>query len=362
VRNAHSDPNAPGGSAGVEPRRASEIPAETKSATKLRIPGADASPAMRAVMPTQPPLPTTHSTVFGLRVRHDTPVTIVLPLAPSANRATLTVLAGVEPGSVVALVDRETVIGRANDATIAIDEPSISRRHARIVHAGDGRYFVEDLGSRNGTFVNGARVRRVALTSGDRLQLGRVTLFRFAMVDEDEETLQRRLYESSTRDPLTGLLNRRCLLERLEQELLRSTGDAADIGMLMIDVDHFKRVNDAFGHLAGDQVLRALAMTLQRVLRSGDVLGRYGGEEFLAVVPHATKADLVLLAERIRAALDAVRVEVGGGSVAMTVSIGAALWSECKPAHSSALVALADERMYEAKARGRNRVIGGVDS
>jgi two-component system cell cycle response regulator len=268
----------------------------------------------------------------------------------------LIVLAGLEPGSAIALTERETILGRANDVTISIDEASISRRHARIVHAEDGRFLIEDLSSRNGTFVNGCPTRRVRLKSGDRIQLGRVSLFRFAMVDEREESLQRRLYESSTRDPLTGLANRRCLIERLELEIARSAADRTDTAALMIDVDNFKRVNDAFGHGAGDQVLRALSSVAARTLRAGDLFGRYGGEEFVAIVSGATKEEIVALAERLRVALAEVRVEAGGGSIGTTVSIGVAMWSECRSTEPLDLVALADERMYLAKAAGRNRV------
>ncbi len=323
---------------------------------RVRVPHSDSPRSMRAALPTEPPMPV-HANAFGLRARHDTPMTIVLPTAPRADRATLTVLAGSEPGFVVALVNRETIVGRSDGATIAIDEPSISRRHARIVHAEDGRYLIEDLGSRNGTFVNGARVRRVALESGDRIQLGRVTLFRFALVDEGEETLQRRLYESSTRDSLTGLVNRRCLLERLELELARGTTDSVDTGVLMIDVDHFKQINDSLGHLAGDEVLRALAMTAEKALRAGDLFGRYGGEEFVAIICDATKEELVALAERVRGALAQVRVDLGTSAITTTVSVGVALWSECRTSDPLELVALADERMYAAKVAGRNRVV-----
>jgi diguanylate cyclase (GGDEF)-like protein len=124
----------------------------------------------------------------------------------------------------------------------------------------------------------------------------------------------------------------------------------------MIDVDHFKPINDTFGHLAGDQVLRALATSSVRMLRSGDLFARYGGEEFVAMICSAKKDALVALAERLRVAFGEVRVELGGGSVAVTVSIGVALWSECASADYLELVALADERMYVAKLEGRNRV------
>jgi two-component system cell cycle response regulator len=319
----------------------------------------DTVSVLRAVLPIARRLVIDEESVFERRERRDTPVSIVLLAPPQRDRATLTILTGVDPGSVLALEDAETILGRSKLATLPIDEPSISRKHARITRSEDGRHVLEDLGSKNGTFVNGRAVTRVVLRSGDRVQLGPQILLRFALVDEREEMLQRRLHESSTRDALTGLANRRCLLDRLEREIARGRADESDTGVLMIDVDHFKQINDAFGHLAGDQVLRALAMSAGRMLRAGDLLARYGGEEFVAVICGTMKDDLVALAERIRLSFGGVRVEVGGGSVAITVSIGVALWSECPSANCLDLVALADGRMYSAKLAGRDRVCSG---
>ncbi len=276
--------------------------------------------------------------------------------APRRDRATLTVLGGVDPGRVFALQSDETVLGRSRGATLSIDEPSISRHHARVIRTEDERHILEDLGSRNGTFVNGCAVSRVPLKSGDRVQLGPDLLFQFALLDEHEESLRRRLYESSTRDSLTGLTNRRCLLERLELAIERGRTDGNDTGMLMIDVDHFKRINDTFGHLAGDEVLRALAMSAGSMLRAADLFARYGGEEFVAVISCEGKEDLVALAERVRRSFADLRVEVGASSVTATVSVGVALWSECASANYLDLLALADDRMYTAKLSGRNGV------
>jgi diguanylate cyclase (GGDEF)-like protein len=126
--------------------------------------------------------------------------------------------------------------------------------------------------------------------------------------------------------------------------------------MLMIDIDHFKKINDTLGHLAGDQVLRSLAVSVRKLLRAGDVFGRYGGEEFVAVICSATRDDLVALAERVRLSFAEMQVKAGRRSLCVTVSVGVALWSECASADTLALVALADHRMYAAKAAGRNGV------
>jgi two-component system cell cycle response regulator len=300
--------------------------------------------------------PSEQETVFERRERRETPMSAVLLPVRGRDRATLTILSGMDSGSVRALHHGETILGRSQEATMSIDEPSISRSHARIVRTEAGAHVIEDLGSKNGTFVNGRAVNRLPLRSGDRIQLGPDLLLRFALVDEREEALQRRLYESSTRDALTGLANRRNLFERLELEIVRGQADDSDTGLLMIDVDHFKAINDTFGHLAGDQVLRALATSSVRILRAGDLFARYGGEEFVAMICNAKKDALVALAERVRVAFGEVRVELGGRPVAVTVSIGVALASERASASYLDLVALADERMYVAKLEGRNRV------
>ncbi len=331
---------------------------DTEARSRVGRDGAGEEPpfALRTAIPTAPPLPRTRAAVVGRRERHETPPFTVLPSAPHCDRATLTVLSGRDPGFVLALDRSENVLGRSKEVTLPIDDPAISRRHARIVRTDDGRHILEDLSSRNGTFVNGSAVSRVQLRSGDRVQLGPDLVFRFALLDEREETLQRRLYDSSTRDSLTGLTNRRCLLDRLEVAVARGQADGNDTGVLMIDVDRFKLINDSFGHLTGDKVLRALATSVAGRLRAADLFARYGGEEFVAVICCEAKEEVVALAERVRLSFAAVRVEIGGGSVSATVSVGVALWSECASFNYLDLLALADDRMYAAKRAGRNVV------
>jgi two-component system cell cycle response regulator len=292
-----------------------------------------------------------------------TPAAMVLLVPTRRDRATLMVLAGVGEGATFTLEHDVTVLGRGTNATIVVDDASVSRRHARITRSADGAYAIEDLGSTNGTFVAGRRVQRAPLTSGERVQLGRESVFRFAIVDEAEESLQRRLYESSLRDGLTALANRRCLFERLRTEIWHARREHKRLALLMIDVDHFKSVNDRFGHQAGDAVLRAIAQAGSRTLRGGDLFARYGGEELAVVARDAGTMEAATLAERLRAAIAELRVEVGNGAIGVTVSIGLAVLGECGEDDTrdaadggEGLVARADARLYEAKRAGRNRV------
>ncbi len=160
-----------------------------------------------------------------------TPAAMVLLVPTRRDRATLMVLAGVGEGATFTLEHDVTVLGRGTNATIVVDDASVSRRHARITRSADGAYAIEDLGSTNGTFVGGRRVQRATLTSGERVQLGRESVFRFAIVDEAEESLQRRLYESSLRDGLTALANRRCLFERLQTEIGHARREARNASL-----------------------------------------------------------------------------------------------------------------------------------
>jgi diguanylate cyclase (GGDEF)-like protein len=286
----------------------------------------------------------------------ETPHTIVLPVPTRADRATLTMLRGPGVGTTFTLEHEETVLGRGAKADIMLDEPSVSRSHARITIDDDGQYFIEDLGSTNGTFVCGRPVRHSPLSNGDRVQIGGEYTFRFAILDAEEETLQRRLYESSMRDTLTGLVNRRCLFEHLATALERTRRDGGDVGVLMIDADHFKSVNDRFGHAAGDEVLKAIAIAGGRVVGDSDVFARYGGEEFAVLTRIGGSKEVAALGERIRNAVNELRIEVGAGAIGVTVSVGVALLSECDIADGLELFARADARLYAAKLGGRNRV------
>ena len=191
------------------------------------------------------------------------------------------------------------------------------------------------------------------------LQLGPHLRVRFAIVDAVEESLGRRLYESSMHDPLTHVFNRRYLADRLLAEVARARRADGDVAVLMIDVDSLKGVNDRFGHLAGDRALCTVAARIRRALRIEDVLARYGGDEFVVLAVGTDAADAVQLAERIRRAVEGLHMSARGREVRITTSIGVASLAEVGASDDepvAALLAMADARMYEAKASGGNRV------
>jgi two-component system, cell cycle response regulator len=275
----------------------------------------------------------------------------------SPDRALLTILVGLNAGEVFALDRAETILGRGRDANVGIDDVGISRRHARIARSEAGRYILEDLGSANGVFVNGRKVRRAELANGDRIQVGPTLVLRFSFIAADEEALAHKLYEGSTRDALTGLYNRKYAGERLAAEVAYAHRHGTLLGLVLFDLDHFKRINDDFGHQAGDVVLRVVAAQVQKAVRTEDVLARYGGEEFVVLVRGIEHKSVGVLADRVRRCVERLSIPWESGALKVTVSLGVALLSECAPKGTvEALVALADERLYQAKDAGRNRV------
>jgi two-component system cell cycle response regulator len=281
-----------------------------------------------------------------------TPLAWTVPPELRVSRAFLTMLAGPQPGRAFAFTAYVATIGRDAACTIVVDDAAISRRHASVLRLPNGLFVAKDLGSTNGTFVNSRRIAAgTRIEPGDRIQLGPNVTFRFGIGDDVELELQQRLYESSTYDALTGALNRASFFRRFEVELELARRHSAGLSLLMLDVDHFKRVNDEHGHAAGDAVLRDLGRVLGNAVRTSDVVGRYGGEELVVLARAMGHADAIALAERVREAVVA--------ALPVTVSVGVASASEVPVTDDgTALCALADERVYVAKRAGRNRVIG----
>ncbi len=166
-----------------------------------------------------------------------------------------------------------------------------------------------------------------------------------------------RLEQLAQTDPLTQLLNRRALTERITAEMERALRYDASLALLLLDLDHFKAVNDTYGHLVGDDVLRDVAALLTRTLRASDLAARYGGEEFVIVCPETSASEAEVVAERVRAAVAQTRFDLGNGlSCAMTVSAGVSAFPE-DASDENALIQTADNALYEAKRAGKNRVV-----
>lgn len=270
------------------------------------------------------------------------------------QRALLFTLTGRQQGAVFPLHGVELDLGRDPSRAVHLDDEACSREHARLVRRADGIYL-EDAGSTNGTFLNGERVTSsIRLEDGDHVRLGNTTV-RFSLVDELEERALTNLFELTVRDPLTRTYNRRFLTTHLRSELAFAGRQGMNIALLLVDIDHFKRVNDDYGHARGDLVLQLVANSISRLLRPYDALCRYGGEEFVVVARNTSLRNAEILAERIRRQIEAVHFDVNGQSASVTVSIGV---TSQRPVsgrdETDALLLAVDKALYEAKASGRN--------
>lgn len=278
-----------------------------------------------------------------------------VPRSTRRDRAHLIVLAGESLGQMFRIERQELVIGRAADADVRLQDDGVSRRHARICQE-EGELCIEDLQSANGTLLNGDRIRRAVLRDGDKIQVGSTTILKFTVADELEESFQQKIQEAALHDGLTKAYNKGHFLHRLQSEVAYAKRHGAPLSLLMLDVDHFKRINDSYGHPAGDYVLATLAEIIQSSLRLEDVFARFGGEEFAILCRGTTANDALTLAERLRAAICDASFSHHGRSFPVTVSVGVAAWFD-QPDSATRLIAEADEALYKAKDTGRNRVV-----
>jgi diguanylate cyclase (GGDEF)-like protein len=246
-------------------------------------------------------------------------------------------------------------VGREEPAEVALPDPGVSRRHARVTipNDPDEPCVVEDLGSTNGTVVNGTPVTRVALEDGDRLQVGS-TVLRFEWKAPSSARYTRKLYRAATRDPLTDTLNREQFTRRLATAWEHTRRLDLPIALLLVDLDHFKRVNDTHGHQAGDRALQAVAGALQSAVRKPDAVGRYGGEEFAVLLPETGLEEAAGTAERLRLAVEELEIAVKGGTLRITASVGVASAPPLELDRPEALIQAADAALYRAKDGGRN--------
>jgi len=273
--------------------------------------------------------------------------------------ASLVVLQGAEIGRDFRLRRGSMVIGRGPQADIRIVDDLASREHARIEMAWEPEtetalFHLFDLGSTNHTFVNSRRIDRAEIKDGDRVQIGD-TVLKFVLLDEIEAKFHREVRHRITYDRLTGLLTKESLYLALEEELKRCGRFSQPLAVLMMDLDHFKAVNDRNGHPMGSHVLTEVGAIIRASIRTADVSARYGGEEFLSYLPEAPLAGAHQVAERIRTAIERHPFTLDDTTVRITISIGISLF----PEHGrdlKTLVARADSALYHAKESGRNRV------
>lgn len=263
---------------------------------------------------------------------------------------------GSEIGQVVPVQGSVFGVGRLPTAELCLRDSGVSRKHARFAWKGEG-YALEDVGSGNGTYVNGKRIVEQVLADGDVVQFGPNIVFRYSVTDENQQAMLQHLYRTSVSDPLTGICNREHLDARLAEEVSYARRHNVDLGLALFDIDHFKHVNDRFGHQAGDRVLVALAQAVADQLRGEDLLARYGGEEFAVVLRTTDLSHTAHVAERIRQNVESMKVDHGSAILRITISVGCASLACCLDPSPEQMIAVADRRLYAAKRGGRNRVV-----
>ena len=234
------------------------------------------------------------------------------------------IISGKGAGRLFKLKIGPNVIGRGTEAAIRLEDDGISRRHAQLVLSEGGKVVVEDLGSTNGTFINGEKIDNRTLNDGDKIELGGTAILKFSYTDTIEEEYQRNLYDSATRDPLTGTYNKKFFIDRMATEFAYATRHSAMLSLCMLDIDHFKKVNDTHGHPAGDAILRHFAAAVQSQVRNEDIFCRYGGEEFALILRQTPTKEAFNLADRVRKTIEARICEFNGTKIPVTCSIGVA--------------------------------------
>jgi diguanylate cyclase (GGDEF)-like protein len=285
------------------------------------------------------------------------PVRGVTSSARRRGEACVVVLYGPELGKRATVGRAAFQIGRSSKNELPIDQESVSRHHARITSSARAHY-IEDLGSTNGTFVNDERVtEKRPLRDGDQIKVGR-SILKFMSGANIEANYHEEIYRLMTVDALTQIYNKRYFGEALEREYNRSQRYKRELSLLLCDVDHFKKVNDAHGHLVGDGVLRQVAAEMKQRLREQDIFARVGGEEFGALLPEIGHEGALIAGEKLRKVVEATSFVVEELAVHTTVSVGVTSLDP-RMRDPSGLFERADAALYEAKAKGRNRVESG---
>ncbi len=248
-----------------------------------------------------------------------------------------------------------TVIGRDPSCDITIDDHSMSRQHAAVDLIGRS-YFLADLNSTNGTYVDDELLHgRIPLQGGELIRLGGCILKFMSSMDE-EANYHAVVHELMTRDSLTSTFNRSFLIPVIEKELKQCRQQNSELSVILLDIDHFKQINDQHGHLVGDEVLRIFCERIRQDLRKSDMLARFGGEEFVLACPRTSMTEAIRIAERVRLSISSIPFQTQAGPISVTCSLGVAVGDGVNFTNCDELISAADTSLYEAKNAGRNRV------
>ena len=275
------------------------------------------------------------------------------PLRTSPRSACVVVIHGEGLGKRADIEDSPILVGRSHEADLVIPHKSVSREHCRIWRDGDA-YRIRDLGATNRTRLNDEPIDESELADGDHVVVGECIL-KFISQTSVEARYHEEIYQLATHDVLTDLCNRRHFVEMMDKEIGRALRHQRALALCIIDVDLFKPINDRYGHIAGDEVLRQIAAILKQHVRSDDIAARIGGEEFAVLLPECDVPAATGFAERLRASVAAALFSAAGESLRITVSIGVASVDDARDSRAK-LMAAADAALYRAKREGRDRV------
>jgi diguanylate cyclase (GGDEF)-like protein len=263
---------------------------------------------------------------------------------------------GPDIGRRIPLLDRQYIVGRDNEAGFVVSRSSVSRQHARLYSDADGGWWVEDLNSTNGTFVNEVRIRNQRLTDSDQVRFGDA-IYKFLSGSNIESAYHEAIHNMAIQDGMTGIHNKRYFTEFLDREIAVATRHGHPLTLVMFDVDHFKKINDGFGHLAGDAVLKDLAGRIRPRIRREDLFARYGGEEFACVLPSTALGGGIVFAEHLRTIIEERPCSFEDKSIPFTISLGVTTMHRETGVDPQTLIKRADENLYSAKRGGRNKVV-----
>ena len=246
------------------------------------------------------------------------------------------------------------VIGRDKLCQIELNDPSTSRQHAQIDFTPSG-FTITDLNSSNATFINDKKITNKNLASGDLIRIGH-TIFKFLSSDHIEKRYHEEIYSMMISDGLTQIPNKRYFMEMLEREVSRSHRHQRPLSLIIFDIDLFKKINDTYGHLSGDIILRDLCRRIVPFIRKDETFARYGGEEFVVLLPETNAQQAHSFSEKLLSAINSDKFTIEQLSIPVTISIGIAQLDFTKEISADNLIKAADNKLYEAKNSGRNCV------
>jgi len=276
------------------------------------------------------------------------------------KKACFVVMGGMDVGRVITLEEPVITIGRDAQCAVVLQDDGVSRFHVEVRREATDSVIVRDLGSTNGTFIGGKRIVEANLRDGTKILIGRRTILNFTFIDELEYNFQKQMYEISTRDGLTGVYNRRYFSQRIITDLSFARRHQIPCTLVILDIDHFKKVNDTHGHRTGDQVLITVTEAVGNVIRKEDILARYGGEEFVVIAQGTDLVNGKALGKRIQLCVAEQRIPTmdDPNMVAkVTVSVGVATVPSDASVEADVLISTADANLYHAKGLGRNQVV-----